>query len=485
MSRSSFTQNASTLGFRGGGIYHYFGRLDVSDSTFDENGGRGIAVAPHNSITLNVGNSTVSNNESGGIFCDLETGIFPRINLTNCTVAGNRFSAGTQGGNGYGIYIGRGTLNVTNSTIRANEGGGIIASGAANQGTLTVKSSIVAQHFSDVQGNFTSGGFNLLGHASFSTGFAHGVNNDQVGTQAAPLDPKFDSAGLRNNGGPTFTLALQADSPAIDQGTAAGLTGTLATDGRGAGFARVVDVAGVAPPSGGDNADVGAFEFGNPIPTPTPVPTATPTATPTPRAATAGHAYSSANGDAGAQSVRQYLDAAAGGKRRQRFDRRVHRHRPMQKRIIVRAIGPSLQLEDKLANPLLELYDGNAQLIEANDNWQEAPNAQEIIDSTIPPPNEFEAAILRNVDLGAYTAIVRDAAGGEGVGLVEAYDLGDVQDSKLANIATRGRVLTGNNVMIGGLIITGSSLRSDHPGYWPLVRRRRSAGGSTARALQR
>ena len=76
---------------------------------------------------------------------------------------------------------------------------------------------------------------------------------------------------------------------------------------------------------------------------------------------------------------------------------------------------------------------------------------------TIPPPNEFESAILRNVDLGAYTAIVRDAAGGEGVGLVEVYDLGDVQDSKLANIATRGRVLTADNVMIGGLIITGSS----------------------------
>lgn len=54
----------------------------------------------------------------------------------------------------------------------------------------------------------------------------------------------------------------------------------------------------------------------------------------------------------------------------------------------------------------------------------------------------MESVILRNVELGAYTAIVRDVADGQGVGLVEVYDLGNAQDSKLANIATRGRVLT-------------------------------------------
>ena len=68
----------------------------------------------------------------------------------------------------------------------------------------------------------------------------------------------------------------------------------------------------------------------------------------------------------------------------------------MQKKIIVRALGPSLPPEvGPLANPLLELYDANAQLIDSNDNWQEAPNRQEIVDSTIPPPNELESAILR------------------------------------------------------------------------------------------
>ena len=96
----------------------------------------------------------------------------------------------------------------------------------------------------------------------------------------------------------------------------------------------------------------------------------------------------------------------------------------MQKRIMVRALGPSLPVEDRLANPLLECLSTGGGLIESNDNWQEAPNAQEIIDSTIPPPNELESAILHNVELGAYTAMVRDVAGGQGVGLVEVYESG-------------------------------------------------------------
>ena len=129
-----------------------------------------------------------------------------------------------------------------------------------------------------------------------------------------------------------------------------------------------------------------------------------------------------------------------------------------QKRIIVRALGPSLPPGvGPLANPVLELYDGSGTLLASNDNWQDAPNRQEIIDSGIAPPNDFESAILQNVELGPHTAILSGAGGGTGVGLVEVYDLGSAQDSKLANISTRGHVRTGDNVMIGGLIITGSS----------------------------
>jgi hypothetical protein len=125
------------------------------------------------------------------------------------------------------------------------------------------------------------------------------------------------------------------------------------------------------------------------------------------------------------------------------------------KKLIVRAIGPSLPIADRLVDPELELYNGAGELIGKNNNWQDALNAQEIIDSTIAPTNGLESAILGSVPPGAYTAVVHGVNGGTGVGLVEAYDLNLGAVSKFANIATRGSVQTGDNVMIGGFIILG------------------------------
>jgi hypothetical protein len=52
---------------------------------------------------------------------------------------------------------------------------------------------------------------------------------------------------------------------------------------------------------------------------------------------------------------------------------------------------------------------------------------------------------------------VRGNAHTTGVALVEVYDLeGDNPDVELANISTRGKVETGDNVMIGGFIIGGT-----------------------------
>lgn len=87
------------------------------------------------------------------------------------------------------------------------------------------------------------------------------ANNDIVGTNAAPIDPKLDPKGLQNNGGPTLTIALLPDSPAIDKGTSSGLTGALTNDGRGTGFVRTADYTSIANAAGGDGADIGAVEF--------------------------------------------------------------------------------------------------------------------------------------------------------------------------------------------------------------------------------
>ena len=109
-----------------------------------------------------------------------------------------------------------------------------------------------------------------------------------------------------------------------------------------------------------------------------------------------------------------------------------------------------------LANPTLELHDGAGTLIASNNDWIDAPNKQEILDSTIAPTNDFESAILMSLDPGLYTAIVRGMNDTTGIALVEAYDLDLAADSILANISTRGLVQRGDNVMIGGIIIYGT-----------------------------
>ena len=91
-------------------------------------------------------------------------------------------------------------------------------------------------------------------------------------------------------------------------------------------------------------------------------------------------------------------------------------------RVIVRAIGPSLPLSGKLADPMLELHDGNGGLIDVNNNWR-SDHEQEIIATTIPPTDDLEAAIVANLPPANYTAIVRGVNDTTGVALVEVYAL--------------------------------------------------------------
>jgi hypothetical protein len=129
------------------------------------------------------------------------------------------------------------------------------------------------------------------------------------------------------------------------------------------------------------------------------------------------------------------------------------------KKVIVRAIGPSLALADKLANPTLELRDANG-LIRANDDWRIGGQETEIM-STIPPTNDLESAIVATLPASVtgvgYTAIVRGLNDGTGVGVIEVYDLDRAANSKLANIATRGLVGTGDNVLFAGTIVLGQT----------------------------
>jgi cell division septation protein DedD len=95
------------------------------------------------------------------------------------------------------------------------------------------------------------------------------------------------------------------------------------------------------------------------------------------------------------------------------------------KSVVIRGLGPSLatSIANTLPNPMLTLYDASGQVIAVNDDWQDDPNSQEVIDVGLAPDNTLESAILVTLPPGAYTAILSDTIGATGVGLVEVYNI--------------------------------------------------------------
>ena len=136
------------------------------------------------------------------------------------------------------------------------------------------------------------------------------------------------------------------------------------------------------------------------------------------------------------------------------------------KQVLLRAIGPSLKvnevpLANALQDPTLELHDSQGLLLSSNDDWRISQEG-DILATNLAPPDDRESAILCTLMPGSYTAILRGKDGTTGIGLVEVYDLGTASlnvesQTQLVNISTRGKVETGDDVMIGGFIIGGNS----------------------------
>ena len=126
------------------------------------------------------------------------------------------------------------------------------------------------------------------------------------------------------------------------------------------------------------------------------------------------------------------------------------------KKVALRAIGPSLTAAGvigALADPFLQLVDSTGTVLASNDSWN-VPG-QEIESYGLAPTDPREAALVATLVPGSYSAIV-SGKGASGVGLFELYDL-DADKGRVANISTRSRVETGDNVMIGGFILTGTT----------------------------
>ena len=218
--------------------------------------GGGIANSSFGNLTVNActitGNSSsVAGGGGAGIY---NAGILAVI---NCTIAGNTVSS-TNGAGG-GIYNDSGSsLTLSDSTIAGNSAA--TAGGIYNFAPATLNNCIVATNtgnggdlFTKSTGTF-SGSNNLIGNGTSETGLTNASNGNQVGTAAAPVNPKLGL--LQNNGGTTPTMALLAGSPAIDAGSNALIPTGVATDQRGPGNPRIIN----------DVVDIGAYESLLPVP---------------------------------------------------------------------------------------------------------------------------------------------------------------------------------------------------------------------------
>lgn len=100
---------------------------------------------------------------------------------------------------------------------------------------------------------------------------------------------------------------------------------------------------------------------------------------------------------------------------------------PGNVRVAVRGIGPSLSqfgLSNVLADPTLELHDGNGTIMISNDNWQDDPvSAAQLAAHGLALQQPNESGLFLELPPGAFTAILAGKNGGTGIGLVEIYNL--------------------------------------------------------------
>ena len=251
VNNSTVSNNQATDSEGGGGVFNQ-GTLTINNSTIAGN----KVIAPPGGFTSSGGYVPPGYGVGGGIYM-----IGGTLSINSSTLANNQAIGGTATtvynnpagtGQGGGLYIAGGTVSIDHSTLAGNEasgGAGIIPGvgygggiyNAAGASALQIHDTILADNTADfdpdLDGSFTSQGYNLIGNSAGGSGFA--------ASDLLNLDPQLGP--LQNNGGPTQTMALLPGSPAIDAGDN---NGAPDYDQRGPGFARIVN----------GTIDIGAFE---------------------------------------------------------------------------------------------------------------------------------------------------------------------------------------------------------------------------------
>ena len=238
----------------GGGIYQQGGQLFISHSTIGPGNEAYMGGGIHNRILL-----------------DSATSGSGQISITNSTVSGNTADYG--GGiyrlatdiKGAAILFNVTIANNTSVAVGEPGGGGILVEGySAILPTYIVNSIIADNHVNtaggatgpDCVGIIDSLGYNIIGNSEECYGTDA---SDQIDT-----DPMLGP--LQDNGGPTLTHALLADSPAIDAGVPTGCRGDHDQDPLTPAEELTQDQRGSPRPLDGDGdgtavCDSGAYEF--------------------------------------------------------------------------------------------------------------------------------------------------------------------------------------------------------------------------------
>jgi hypothetical protein len=232
----------------GGGIDSGQGTFVATDTTVSGNeavaswaAGGGVDCAQCTLVS-----STISGNRAHSTYWDGGGGGVSgsTVTITSSTISGNEMSgAGFYGNFGGGVVAIAATI--TSSTITGNTTSNGYGGGVYTRDTLELSSSIVAFNSAyigpevRVDSSIPTASYNLIGDPSGSE-IPIGVDGNISG------DPLLGV--LDDNGGPTWTHALDPASPAVDAG--ANPLGLLA------------DQRGFLPREVNGRADIGAFEFG-------------------------------------------------------------------------------------------------------------------------------------------------------------------------------------------------------------------------------
>jgi beta-glucanase (GH16 family) len=238
--------NAGDYWQGGGGVYNGDGAtFNLIDSAVANNHARwsGGGIYSFFHTTTTVLRSTISGNVSGDVGGGIRS--LGNVTITNSTISGNT-ATGWHGG---AIFQTDGDITIVNSTIANNIapdwapstlfigqfGGGFVPKLTLTNTIITGNHWYVCEKFaSGTTGNVISGGHNVVQDDSCNP-----VGSDVIVWEAL-------IAPLADNGGPTWTHALLAGSPAIDAADDA--------------LCPATDQRGVSRPQGA-HCDIGAFEL--------------------------------------------------------------------------------------------------------------------------------------------------------------------------------------------------------------------------------